>query len=80
MGYMLSESVAPEALTPGRLEWLKYVLAKYGVSDVGAEQFLQFQPVTQHQDRQRLVDVLNRVVVKASWPRPGFRGKGGFGR
>ena len=32
MGYMLSESVVPQALTPNRLEWLKYVLTHYGVS------------------------------------------------
>jgi hypothetical protein len=66
MGYMLSESVVPETLTPGRLEWLKHVLTKYGVSAAGAEQFTRLLPVTNPSDRQQLLDILNRVVVTAS--------------
>lgn len=76
MGYMLSESVVPQVLTPNRLEWLKYVLTHYGVSRAGAEQFTGSQVVTGPSDRKLLLDVLNRVVVNESRRSPGFRGKG----
>lgn len=76
MSYMLSESVVPQALTPNRLEWLKHVLTKYGVSDAGAEQFTRSHGVTNSSDCRLLLDILNRVVVEESRRPRGFRGKG----
>ena len=75
MGYMLSESTAPQPLTSNRLVWLKHVLTTYGVSDAGAEQFTRSQMVTGSSDRMLLLDLLNRVVVNESH-RHMFRGKG----
>ena len=65
-GFMIGETLAPPALTPARLEWLKLALTKYGVSDVGAEQFVRWQAVTDVSDRRQLLDTLNRVVVQES--------------
>jgi hypothetical protein len=76
MSYMLSESRVPQALTSNRLEWLKYVLKKYGVSDAGAGQFTRSQAVADPSDRRLLLDILNRVVVEESHRPSGFRGKG----
>jgi hypothetical protein len=75
--YMLSEWTVPKALTPNRVEWLKFVLANYGVSVAGAEQFTASNIVTDSRDRRSLLDILNRVVEEGSPnQQQGFRGKG----
>ena len=74
--YMLSEWTVSRTLTPGRLEWLEYVLTNYGVSAAGAEQFTASNVVTSSRDRRTLLDILNRVVVEGSPRRQGFMGKG----
>lgn len=76
MAYMLSEKVVPPPLTPARVDWLQYVLTQYGVSDAGATQFTKSQVVTGTSDRQKLLDVLNRVVTDGSRGDRTFRGKG----
>ena len=76
MGYMIGEWVVVEPLTDARTEWLAYVLTKYGVSSHGADEFVKKRPVTSHIDRERLLDVLNRVVEHASYGSRDFRGKG----
>lgn len=75
MGYTLSEMVVGEPLTPERKEWLKRALKFYRVSEAGAEQFVGSLPLSAAQDRQQLLDLVNRVIVKASHA-PRFRGKG----
>jgi len=78
MAYMLSERIVSPPLTPARVDWLQYVLTQYGVSDAGARQFTQMQAVTGTLDRQKLLDVLNRVVTDGHRRDQVFRGKGGW--
>jgi len=76
---MLSERIVSPQLTPGRVDWIQYVLPQYGVSDTGATQFTKMQMVTAANDRQKLLDVLNRVVTDGSRADVGrFQGKGAF--
>ena len=74
--YMLGEWTVPKQLTSSRLEWLKFVLTNYGVSDAGTEQFTASNVVTNSRDRKTLLDILNRVVVEGSGRPQGFMGKG----
>jgi hypothetical protein len=74
---MFQERVALPPLTAARVAWIQFALTHYGVSDNGAKQFAGGQVVTDASDRQKLLDVLNRVVVDESRLPPGFRGKGG---
>ena len=79
MPFMLSERVVSPPLTPGRIEWIQYALTQYGVSDAGATQFTKMQMVTSSIDRQKLLDVLNRVVADGSISDVGrYRGKGAY--
>ena len=79
MPFMLSERTVSPPLTPARVEWIQYVLTQYGVSKAGATQFAGMQPVTDPSDRQKLLDVLNRVVTDTQGPSDHrFRGKGAW--
>ena len=65
---LTSHHVMPPPLTDERLLGIKEVLVYHGVSYLGAEQFIWSKPIIDGKDRQKLLELINLVVMQIPGP------------
>lgn len=61
---LISWNAMPSPLSTERLNGIKEVLMKHGVSDTGAEQFIRSGVILNASDRQKLLELVNLVVTQ----------------